>query len=796
MVKTWLRAQARDGWRILKPWLETICFWLPDERSPHRGAKVAALSAARALGILVLLGLVLDCNLFWLFGRSPSWSQLAHPQLAEGSEVWSSDNVLLGRYYLYDRSPIDTGDISPTLEHALLASEDIRFYQHHGVDPKAPFAVVWSAFHGGPRGGSTITQQLAKNLFQTRGASSRGILGYIPGVRMVVFKAKEWICALKIETLHSKREILTLYLNTVHFGNNAWGIQSAAKAYFSKDEHELGGEQIALLVGMLKAPSAYDPVRHPEKALSRRNVVLSQMAKYHFLTSEQADSLSALPLGLNTNFATPDDGMAPFFRQAIMPWLKEWCKKNGYDLMTDGLKIHVTIDSRLQKLAEQSMQEWMTTLQKRYDSHWQGLNPWSGPNDDGKQAMGIQLHQTSQWGEALKKHGGDSAAAEKDMLVKKPRRIWTSDGWTDSNITVADSLRWMRLRLQGGLVALAPTDARVLAWVGGANWKFAKFDHVLQGKRQPGSTFKPFVYATALTQGWGPCDKIVDKMVTIKYTENGEEKTWTPHNADWTNYNDSVTLRLALGQSINTVTAQLTQRVGPENVAKFAKSCGIVSPLQAVPSIGLGTNPVSMLELGGAYCPLVNGGNETPPWFVTRIEDRNGNVLETFKPASHRVLDEENAWLMTYMLKSGIEEPGGTSQSLWSYDVFRGGELGGKTGTSSDHRDGWFVGVSPNIVGVAWTGNDDPAMHWRTGAAGEGSKTALPLFASFLQKVLRDPSLGIKPAKFPAPPGKIARRWNCPTKWDALYDTVPDSTALDTLHKDSSAIPPGAAAEE
>jgi len=789
MADIWVRVRSWQGWKAIRHYFEILLLWLPERGTPRRQGLIAALFLARALGVVLLLVLALEFNVLWLFGRSPSWSQLRHPRMAEGSEVWSSDSVLLGRYYLYDRSPIDTSDVPKTLEQALLASEDIRFYQHHGVDPKAPFAVVWSVFHHGPRGGSTITQQLAKNLFQTRGASSQGLLGFLPGVRTLVYKGKEWLCALKLELLHPKREILTLYLNTVHFGNNAWGIKSAAQVYYSKQVDELGPEQVALLVGLLKAPSSYDPLRKPEKAMARRNTVLKQMVKYRFLEASVADSLAQVPLGLVPNLTTPEDGMAPFFRQAIAPWLKEWCKKNGYDLMTDGLKIHVTIDSRLQKLAEESMVEWMTQLQRRFDEHWSGTSPWAGRKGDGRREMDSVVALTPTWKAAVARFHGDTALARKEMRTKAMRRVWTSAGWRDTSCSVTDSLRWMRMRLQAGLVALAPSDARVLAWAGGRDWKLAKFDHVWQSKRQPGSTFKPFVYATALTQGWSPCDKIMDHMVTINYEENGQKKSWTPHNADWTNYDDSVTLRLALGQSINTVTAQLTQRVGAANVAKLAASCGIVSPLQTVPSIGLGTNPVSMLELGGAYCPLVNGGHATTPWFVTRIKSRDGEILEEFHPQSRKVLESEDAWLMMHMLKGGIEEPGGTSQALYSYDVFRGGELGGKTGTSSDHRDGWFVGISPSLLGVAWTGNDDPAMHWRTGEAGEGSRTALPLFATFLHKVFKDSVAGFKPRKFPGPPGKIQRRWNCPTPWDAVFDTIPDTTVVDSLHRDSIAPP-------
>ena len=785
----------RNVQAFLEPFLVTVRPWAaraaaalrwllisrPAPIGPWPRTRVGLIWTARGIGTLAACLVALQMNFLWLFGSSPSLSSIANPDLAVASEVWSSDSVLLGRYWVEDRIPVTRDEIPRSLVDALVATEDARFFQHSGVDLVAPFAILWSAAKGDARGGSTLTQQLAKNLYNTRRATSKGLLGLIPGVRQLVWKTKEWLTALQLELFHSKDEILVLYLNTVSFGGATHGIQAATHFFFDKEASDLAPEEAALLVGMLKAPGAYNPLKRPEKARERRNVVLAQLARYGHLPKSVTDSLAQLPLALRPRQASPADGPAPWYRVALASWLREWCRQNGYDLNTDGLVIRTTLDSRLQELADSSVSTWMRELNRRFDSHWGAQNPWR--YTDGREipryldslALGTGKART------MLAQGEDSAAILDELKVKKRRRIysWKQGRVVDSLLTVQDSIRIARRLLHAGFVVVDPSSGAIRAWVGGLNHTQFPFDHVGLAKRQPGSTFKPFTYVAALLQGWSPCDKLVDRPVTINYVENGEKKTWSPHNSDWTNTNDSMTLRHAMGRSINSVTAQLTMKVGPPSVARIARELGIKSHLDTVPSIGLGPNPVTLLELVTAYLPFQNGGKAYAPWFVERIEDHSGKVLAVFRPAPRQVLPPDIAWYMLHMLKGGIEEPLGTSQNLWSFDLFKnGGEMGGKTGTSSDHADGWFVGVTPQLVLAAWTGADDPSVHFRSGELGEGSKTALPIVGKFLEAAYRRRDLGLAPGKFPKAPAGLPRsKWYCPTPWDRYRDT----TAVDSL---------------
>lgn len=757
-----------------------------------RRSRIALIWGARALGVVVAAFIALQMNFLWLFGSSPSLSSIANPDLSVASEVWSADSVLLGRYWVEDRIPVVREQVPQVLVDALIATEDARFYQHSGVDLVAPFAILWSAAKGDARGGSTLTQQLAKNLYDTRRTTSKGLLGLIPGVRQVVWKTKEWLTAMQLELFHSKDEILVLYLNTVSFGGATHGIQAATHFFFDKDASDLAPEEAALLVGMLKAPGAYNPLKHPAKAKDRRNVVLGQLAHYGFMSRSVTDSLATLPIVLHPRQASPADGPAPWYRAAVASWLRDWCRQNGYDLNTDGLVIRTTLDSRMQELADSAVNSWMKELNRRFEAHWGAQNPWRYA--DGREIPRYvdSLALGTPRGRALLAQGMDTAAVLDELKVKKRRRIFTwKRGVVDSLLSVQDSIRITRRLLHAGFVVIDPSNGAVKAWVGGINHDQFPFDHVSVAKRQPGSTFKPFVYVTALLQGWSPCDKLVDRPVTINYVENGEKKSWSPHNSDWTNTMDSMTLRHAMGRSINSVTAQLTMKVGPANVARTAHHLGIQSPLDTVPSIGLGPNPVTLLELVTAYIPFHNGGRAYAPWFVDRIEDHSGKVLAVFRPRPRQVLPPDIAALMLHMLKGGIEEPLGTSQNLWSFDIFQNhGEMGGKTGTSSDHADGWFVGVSPQLIMAAWTGADDPSAHFRSGELGEGAKTALPIVGKFLEAAYRRKGLGLAPGKFPKVPANIPRKvWYCPTSWDRYRDT----SSTDSLGGgDSTAVPPPA----
>lgn len=783
-AQPWL-VKMVPGLRTGLAFLHRLFLQDPGFQGPWRRSRTGLVWVGRLFGLLLVGLIALQMNFLWLFGRSPSLSSIANPELAVASEVWSSDSVLLGRFWVEDRIPVTRSQLPSVLIDALVATEDARFFQHSGVDLVAPFAIVWSAAKGDARGGSTLTQQLAKNLYNTRRATSKGLLGHIPGARQVVWKTKEWLTALQLELFHSKDEILVLYLNTVSFGGATHGIQAATHFYFDKDVSDLAPEEAALLVGMLKAPTAYSPLKWPERSRERRNVVLTQMTKYGYLPQADRDSLAAQPLTLRLRQASPADGPAPWYRNAVASWLREWCRQNGYDLNTDGLVIHTTLDSRLQELADSSVQSWMRELNRRFESHWGAQNPWR--YTDGREIPRYtdSLALRTAQGASLLAKGMSEEEALQELKVKKRRRIFTwKHGVTDSLLTVQDSIRITRRLLHAGFLAMDPSNGAVRAWVGGINHEQFPYDHVGLARRQPGSTFKPFTYVTALLQGWSPCDKLMDRPVTINYVENGEKKTWSPHNSDWTNTNDSMTLRHAMGRSINTVTAQLTMKVGPKQVANVARALGIKAALDTVPSIGLGPNPVTLLELTTAYLPFQNGGKGFAPWFVDRIEDHSGKVLAVFRPKPRQVLPPDVSWLMLHMLKGGIEEPLGTSQNLWSFDLFqKGGEMGGKTGTSSDHADGWFVGVTPSLVMAAWTGADDPSVHFRSGELGEGSKTALPIVGKFLEAAYRRRDIGIQPSKFPKAPVGIKAKWYCPTPWDRYRDT----TGVDSLAADSAA---------
>ena len=783
-LKSWIQA--------LYPWLERVrqflapawpvlrrVWWtLPDVQGRWKWPALFGVGFARFVGFLVVLGGCVDMNILWLFGRSPGFSELRDPQLATATEIRSADNVVLGKIWLEDRTPLTRDQIPEIVVRALVATEDERFFSHKGIDPLAPFSAAWSTLRGGKRGGSTLAQQLAKNLFQTR--QHRGLLGFVPGLRVPIAKMREWTLASKLELLHSKDEILTLYLNTVTFGNNTWGLHSASYRYFGKAAKDLEPQEAALLVGLLKGPSVNNPFTRPERALARRNVVLSQLVRAKVIGKRAHDSLVALPLGLNPTNSTPSAGLAPHFRDWITAWLKGWCKENDCNPFTDGLVVHTTIDATMQAYAQEAMADFMPLLQKRFDGEWAGQAPWRYKN--GTEIPGYLdslARGTGRWIRLMDSLDGDTALARKALRRKERMRVYTRKGFRDTLVSPIDSIRMTRQFLQGAMVAMDPRTGEIKAWVGGIDHEFSKLDHVAGTRRSNGSTAKAFVYATALEQGMAPCDRFVDEVRTFSYQENGETKRWTPHNADWISNSDTVSLRNAFGRSLNTVTSQVIMKVGPENVAATMMRLGIKSPLKAVPSVGLGANPVTLLELAGAYQPFVNGGKAIEPWAVARVTDRKGNVLAAFKQEAKQVLTENVAWLMTHMLRGGFQEPNGTSMALYSYDVFQGGrELGGKTGTSSEHADGWYVSVTTDLVSAAWTGNDDPSLHFRSGMTGEGSRTGLPIVGRFLERVFKDTLLPYPPQRFPSAPKGLKVSWNCPTPWPK--DTL-DSTAIDSL---------------
>ncbi|PRY16444.1 penicillin-binding protein 1A [Pontibacter ummariensis] len=738
------------------------------------------------LGVALVMGYLLsvEYNVLYLFGASPSLDKLENPRNDQASELYTSDGVQIGKYFRENRSPVSYANMSPMLVKALVATEDIRFYEHAGIDPEAIMSAVYGSLQGDARGASTITQQLAKNLYKTRTNESKGVLGHVPGVNIVISKTKEWLTAIKLEQRYTKEEILAMYLNTVDFGSNSFGIKVAAKTFFNTSPDSLKTEQAAVLVGLLKAPTYYSPRFNPENATRRRNTVLSQMAKYNYLTAAQADSLSQIPLVLDYKVENHYDGPATYFRGAVAEYLEEWCKQNGYDLYRDGLKIYTTIDSRMQRHAEEAMEEQMRALQRRFNAHWEGKNPWVDEKD--QEIPGFieeTIKRTAYYQRLKEKYGEDTKAINRELNTPREMMVFTWDN--DSlekkvTMTPLDSLAYYKHFLHGGMMTMDPFSGHIKAWVGGINFKYFKYDHVKQARRQPGSTFKPFVYVAAIDNGYAPCDKIVDKRITINYVEKGEKKSWSPTNADWEYTGAPMTLRRAMGKSVNSVTAQLTERIGWETVVDYAHKLGIESPLQAVPSIGLGPSDVSIFEMVGAYSTFPNHGFHTEPMFITRIEDRNGNLIHLFVPKQKKVLSEETAFLMVHMLKGGMEEPGGTSQALWEYDLWKNGnEIGGKTGTTSNHSDGWYVGVTKDLVTGVWVGGEDRSIHFRNSQLGEGSKTALPMYGIYMEKIYQDKSLGYTMGRFPGPSVDISKEYKCTTVLPR--STMPDSTEIDSV---------------
>jgi len=720
-------------------------------------------------------------NFLWLFGSSPNIDSDKSPEMSVSSELYTADSIPIGRYFKENRIPVEYGEISQNIINALIATEDARFFEHQGIDIKATFSILWYVIKGDQRGGSTITQQLAKNLFKTR-KTSQGLLGSVPYVRTFVSKTKEWITAVRIENNYSKEDILTMYLNTVDFGSNTFGIKVACRTFFNKLPSQVNIQEAATLVGLLKAPTTFSPVLNKKRSRERRDVVLSQMYKYDYLTKPQYDSISKLPIILNYNVPDPTEtSLGSYVRTAVANYLKNWCKKSGYDIYTSGLKIYTSIDSRLQKYAEQSVKEQLSKLQKKFNEHWGKKNPWINEKEKEIPDFIEDFVKTTYLYRGLKKRYKNNEDSI-DIVLNTPRKM-TLFSWKkkeiDTLLSPMDSIRYMKKFLNAGFVVMDPYTGKIKAWVGGINYKFFKYDHVNQAKRQPGSTFKPFVYCAAIDNGWAPCDKIVDQRITIKYEEDGVQKTWTPHNADWEYTGSNMTLRHAMALSINSVTVQLSEKIGYKTVADYANKLGILSKLKPVPSIGLGSNDVSLLEMVTAYSTFLNNGNYTEPFLVTKITDRNGNLIKEFKPVQKRVLSEETANLMVYMLKGGLEEPGGTSQALWDYgEIFGENEIGGKTGTSSNYSDGWFMGVTKDLVVGSWVGGEDRCIHFRRELQMEGCRTALPIYGIFMTKVYNDKKTGITKGKFPKPKVKSKKNCYCPTAWEKKDTTKEDSEDL------------------
>ena len=700
----------------------------------HPRARLLARIAGPPLAFLFLL-------LFIVWIETPGNRELRNIQNQVASEVYSADSVLLGRYFLQDRTEVQYEDIATAVVDALITTEDVRFYQHGGVDYRSLGRVlVKSIFQQDESagGGSTLTQQLAKNLYP------RKRYWILP---MLLNKLREVRIAVKLENIYSKKELLTLYLNTVPFADNVFGIQAAADRFYSTSASNLTTDQAALLVGMLKATHSYNPRLFPDRALYRRNIVIGQMVKYNKLEKKNADSLKNLPVDLVYNKISHHQGLAPYFREQLKSDVLTWCmnheKEDGapYNLFTDGLKIYTTLDSRLQAHAEKAMVKQMTEIQKTFFDHWGKERPWKGKEEVLDQA----IERSSRYRRLL-----EQGLSEEEILeaLQKPipMSLFTWQGVKEEIASPVDSIIHHLQYLNTGFLAVEPLSGKVKVWVGGIDHDFFQFDHVkTTTKRQVGSIFKPIVYAMAIERGVEPCMMISAERQT--HTDK-EGKEWTPRNSQL-DYEVQYTMKGALAYSVNTVAAKLIEMAGVENTIAMARRMGITSEMPDVPSISLGTSSISLTEMTAAYASLANEGIAITPYFISTIRDLDGKLYEDFKPAppESRAMSRETAQLVTSMLRTVVHE-GTASRIRWRYGVYN--DLAGKTGTTQSNADGWFMAMSPKLVMGAWVGADDPRIRFRSTELGQGSNTALPITAYFLQEVNADPRFkNISNAKFP-----------------------------------------------
>ncbi len=708
------------------------------------------------VAFFLYLGMV-DINFLWLFGSSPGYfNGILDPQVSEASEIYSADGKLIGKYFNENRTPVKYDEVAPAFFKALVDTEDERFYKHVGIDPIGLFgALKDAATHHGARGASTITQQLAKNMFRVRRNYSTGLLGKIPGLKILIMKSKEWIIAVKLETVYSKKEIITMYANTVDFGSNSYGIKTAAKTYFNTTPKELKTEQAAVLVGMLKATTYYNPKSNPENSKIRRNVVLNNMVTHGDLSRSVCDSLSQLPITLDFNLEENYDGQAKYFREAVAKNLSDWCKDNGYDLYTSGLKIYTTIDTRMQKYAEAAVTKQMKQVQKNFNSHWSGQDPWRDENGNVIPGFieGI-LQKQPGYQQLLARFPNSPDSIE--YYVNKPHMVKLFDyekGFIEKEMSMADSVRYMVKFMHCAFVAMEPQTGAVKAWVGDIDFDTWKYDKVT-ADRQPGSTFKLFVYTEAMNQGLTPCDKRRDEFIRMEvYDKVKHENTiWTPTNANGRFSGDSIPLKSAFAKSINSIAVRLGTEMGIKNIINTAHQMGITNPLDETPSLALGSSDVKLIDMVDAYCCVANDGKHVQPLLVTRIVDKDGKEVYVAPTEEEQAIPYKSAFFMQQLLMGGMREPGGTSQSLWGYtDTARDTDFGGKTGTTNNHSDAWFMCVSPKLVCGAWVGGEYRCIHFRTGALGQGSRTALPVCGYFIQSVMGDPEFKKYHGKFDKP---------------------------------------------
>lgn len=684
------------------------------------------------------------------FGDLPSFEELENPNSNLASLVYSADAKVLGKYYYQNRSNIHYNELSPNLINALKATEDIRFEKHSGVDLRGLFRVLFKTviLRQSAGGGSTLTQQLAKNLFPREDMS---------GFNLIVRKIKEWIIAVKLERSYTKEEIMAMYLNTVEFGSNSFGIKSASNTFFRKDPKDLNLQEASLLVGLLQAPSKYNPVRNPNNAIERRNTVLGQLKKYKFISPLQFDSIKKLPIKLNFEMEDHTSGLAQYFREELRMELTKWCKEHqkadgtSYSLYKDGLRIYTTIDTRMQRYAEEAVKEQFTDLQKTFNDHWKGRTAWKDHPEIITDAM-----KNSDRYRDLKEAGLSATAIEKNFDTKVKMTVFSWKGDRDTTMTPLDSIKYCKMFLQTGFMSMEPQTGYIRAWVGGINNKYFQYDHVKEGKRQVGSTFKPFLYTLAMQEGYSPCYKVPNVRVTITDPTTGT--SWTPDNSD-NKYGGMLSLKEALAESVNCVSAYLMKQFGPQAMIQIARKMGITSPIEPFPSIALGTADISVFEMVGAYGTFANKGVWVEPQYLLRIEDKNGVVLQDFVPKKVEAISEETAFLMLNLMQGVVQF--GTGSRLRGSKYNLASPIAGKTGTTQNNSDGWFMGITPELVSGCWVGCEDRSIHFRTTQLGQGANMALPVWGLYMNKVYADETLNYSKGNFERPEQPLSVELDC-----------------------------------
>lgn len=711
-----------------------------------------------------------------LFGSMPSFEDLENPDSNLATEIISTDGVTIGKFYNENRTPIKYADLPKHLVNALVATEDERFYEHSGIDGRRTLGAAIKL--GSDGGASTLTQQLAKLLFHGEGSR------FLP--LRIIQKAKEWIIAIKLERQYTKNEIIAMYFNKADFVNTAVGIRSAAKVYFGKEPRDLTIDESAMLVGMLTNPSLYNPVRRLEKVQKRRNIVLGQMVRNGFLDEATKKQLEQKPIVLHFQPESHTDGIGTYFREYLRDFMKTWAKENKksdgseYDIYKDGLKIYVTIDSRMQTYAEEAVTKHLPNLQEELSSQQKENKnaPFVNISEaETEKLMRKAMKNSSRW-KGMADQGKSEEEIIKSFGVKTKMKVFTWKGEKDTLMTPTDSIRYYKSFLQAGMMAMEPQTGQIKVWVGGINYKYFQYDHVGQGARQVGSTFKPFVYATAIEQlNMSPCDSIIDSPFMIHKGKHNVTEDWEPKNSD-NQYRGMVTLKKALANSINTVSAKLIDKVGPEAVVELTHKLGVKSDIPAQPSIALGAVEVTVQDMVAAYSTFANEGVYMKPQFITRIEDKNGVVIYEPTPDSHDVLNKDIAFAVIKLLE-GVTEGGSGARlrtqggghgynRVTGYPYMFTNPIAGKTGTTQNQSDGWFVGMVPNLATGVWVGCEDRSARFKGITYGQGATAALPIWAMFMKKCYTDETLNVSKKDFERP-ANLSIKVDC---WAPVKDTT------------------------